>query len=344
MATLQTNELIKGLESVKAFSPFLIDDDILKQHIQQARQDYLSLDKRDKSTMQLMELIEPQRIFLKQTKQDKLLNGTEVYCLPYPLPMAYCTQVDDRDIIIVGQGLIDLISYTIHCAHFENTIPLHFSSYHSLKYRRDMPFTELVSNCLFLFALRFYCYAEPIPDIYTLLTEQQKEDSKIAISGALLFIILHELGHIQLGHLDGHNVRPSVKAKLIHEELNSTRQIELEADAFAIRSLIEPAQEAGQYWCSMAMSFFSNLELISGTQHDTHPLAINRRFVSANSANTGEHFSKLAKRYNDTRQQEQSFEGKLYDTNREGSLKVLQEINQVLESSGIKINFGVTDK
>lgn len=92
------------------------------------------------------------------------------------------------------------------------------------------------------------------------------EESKLAINGALLFTLLHELGHHKLKHLEfSNNIRPIHYPLALEENLSILQHQEMEADTFALNCLIEPAKIIGTYWQQNAVNFSykSSLSLVT---------------------------------------------------------------------------------
>jgi IrrE N-terminal-like domain len=72
--------------------------------------------------------------------------------------------------------------------------------------------------------------------IHDMLGPKAQADVMAAFRGAVCFVLLHELGHIELGHLRFSEVR-SERGHLSLQEpelLNAYQEAELEADAFAM--------------------------------------------------------------------------------------------------------------
>jgi hypothetical protein len=105
-----------------------------------------------------------------------------------------------------------------------------------------------------------------------------RKNVKMGYLGAVLFILMHEVGHIHLGHLDavlGYSERP-IRSLAIDEPIGDAQSNEFEADAFAYTSLRD---EVRQDIISSVLFFlgpFAFLEAFAFPDGDSHPLAVNR--------------------------------------------------------------------
>ncbi|MEO1219812.1 MAG: hypothetical protein AAFY42_00485 [Pseudomonadota bacterium] len=118
--------------------------------------------------------------------------------------------------------------------------------------------------------------SEP-PRLNDLLGENISNSIATGFNGALCFLLLHELGHIELGHtrLSGH-AEPLTSPLLLDEAMSTERLQEFEADGFALGG-ITPRFRAGLI-SSLIHLFggFAMLEAFTGALGARHPLSLNR--------------------------------------------------------------------
>ena len=100
----------------------------------------------------------------------------------------------------------------------------------------------------------------------------------IRVSHALWFIVMHEIGHVELGHLTGEgSVIPAVYPSLaLQEPLNELKAQEFAADAYVVNSLQADAVPHTAGFVLPALKMLSDIEARLRTSTDTHPLALNR--------------------------------------------------------------------
>lgn len=348
MGILSTEQLIHGVKNGRPIAPFSIQDEIIEQYIKLIKLKRMTL-KTDSQEAKLlaMHLREPLD-FVRQEKR-LALSQCEIYVLPLPLCMAYAEASGKNPIIVIASGFIDLVANAIFAAHLQSILPQELNSYYLFKYRKDMPASNLLTNAIFLLQLHFYRFCKPLPNIYALATPQMFEESKLAINGALLFTLLHELGHHKLKHLEfSNNIRPIHYPLALEENLSILQHQEMEADTFALNCLIEPAKIIGTYWQQNAVNFFLQIELVSGNYSDkNHPMAINRSFYSDTLRNNWgkeyevaprpKFFRNIANRYLATKESKSEEMNALIQTTREGCLNILNEINEALLQFGIDL-------
>lgn len=332
---LSTERVVSGIRRGLLMAPLMPAEAVIDRHVEQVRRQRLALRSNDPASTRLLQLVSAQLMWLKPEIREAL-GRTEIYCLDLPLSVAYCDRVDDRALIVLGQGLIDLIAYRVCCSHFEAMFPEAMATYPLSGYRTDLSALEMLSNALMLLGCQFYTTASPLPDVCTQLSQASREDCERAISGALLYVLLHELGHLQLGHLERNEIRALSVPQAVPESLSVFQQQEYEADRFATNALIDVAQVLAALWQGSALNFYQQLELITGQRSDSHPLAINRRLDAAvrqvevggahGIAIDTVHINTLAERFLDTEAAVRERPNALIATPREACLRIFREL------------------
>lgn len=351
MGTLTTDQLIYGLRNGRPLAPFSIQEEIINAYIKIIQTERMVLRTDSEEVKQLVAHIKEPLSFISPVRR-KELGQCEIYVLPFPLCMAYAEEPEERGRkprIVIGNGLVDLIANTIFLSHLHLILPSELDHYYLLNFRKDMSARELFTNALFLLHLRFFRFCEPLPNIFALMTPEMIEDSLMAVNGALLFTLLHELGHHKLNHFEpGNTLRPTHYQFAVKESLSTIQQQELEADQFAADSLIERAKVIGTYWHHNAVAFFVQMELVSGNASDDgHPMALNRCFYSDSFRNEWgqdfdvtsrpKFFKTTARRFLATKNSSKEEANALIQTSREGCLNILQEICTLLLNFGLDL-------
>lgn len=339
MATMTSKELVRGIRHGRPLGPFTVTDEVIDSSINRIEQQRLALNTDSPESKALWTMIDQPLEFVRKDRLQQL-NDCDIYVLPLPLCFAFAEATNEAERIVVGQGLVDLIAHTVFASYLQSKIPSKWNSFHLLKYRRDMNLPALLATNLFLHQQHFYCHNYPLPDITSIISPEEKLEGQIGIGGAVTFILLHELGHHRLGHLDNEAVRPQHFTNLVNETLNPIQQQEYEADQFALESLLEPARVIGTYWQRNAAAFFTELELVSGERSEEHPLSINRSHYSANLRKKylGENedilqqknLHELGTRFLATEEQTNKNNNQLINTPHESCRTVLKDIVQIL--------------
>lgn len=114
--------------------------------------------------------------------------------------------------------------------------------------------------------------------IHDMLGTKARNEVIVAVYGALVFVLLHEIGHIELGHIGKTGVYSERQhfSLLEQEALSLSKENELAADNFAIRLL--PKKSRVDFMPSLVflLGAFAFLEVFSGNLDEKHPLAVNR--------------------------------------------------------------------
>lgn len=320
---LSNEALLRGLRHGRMISPMMLDEYLIENALDIVREQQMSVSTDTKDVSSIREILSGQIDFLKLEIKSGIQNSN-IFVLPLPHCIAFTDYIDDKNCICLSQGLIDLVAAVLHMPQILPMLPDHIKDEQLL---REMTVSECLVNALFILLLRFYRFGEPLPNIRAVLPEDVLPDIDLSISGAIAFIILHEYAHAALGHLEDDAPQSSVNVQItpiIQEEFNRYQKEELEADQFALNSLLSEAVELGGLWRKQALTFFSWLELITGHHSsESHPAAINR------SQNT---FNNPAEHFEESRKYSPGGVNPLTETSRENCIGILDRVN--LELSG----------
>lgn len=348
MGILSTTQIIKGLKQGRPIAPFFSDEKIIDQFVEEVSKQQMILQTTAPEVTQLFHRLKPQLDFISLERKQALLE-CDLFVLPFSIWVGYADELNGKPIIVISQGMIDLIANTIMASVLQGELPKELDSYYMFPFRKDMPASHLVTNALFLMQLNFYKSCKPLPNIVSLLSVDMLKQSRDAINGALLFVLFHELGHHKLGHLENETIRPMRYSTTINEELSIEQHQEMDADNFALESLIEQAQIFGSYWHQNAINFFMQMEQVSGNPSGfEHPLAINRAFYSdLLRSNIEENydisprkkfFDKISNRYLSTQHHTAEKANELIETPYDTCMNVLKEVNHTLAMFNIDIS------
>ena len=182
-------------------SPFSIELDLLDKYVDCAIEKKLILSTASIETEQLFLHLKEQLDFISVDKRLALLQ-CEVIVLPFPLCLSYAHELENgRKIIVIANGLINLVANAIFSSHVQSALPPEIDKYYLLNHH-GMPVSHLFANAIFLLQLHSYRFCSPLPNLQALLSSKMLQQCREAINGALLFILLHELVHQQV-YIDG---------------------------------------------------------------------------------------------------------------------------------------------
>ena len=209
----------------------------------------------------------------------------------YGIDSAYTNAIPDTSQaaprIFVFQGLLQILYYIIHLIRvLERLQALRPVARFSLD-GEDLP--EALAFSMAGFSILSDALLEqrfPAVLLHDMLGPIARADALSAYRFAVLFVLLHELGHIESGHLQSSQVRSERPAMALAEpeRLSVIQTQELTADAFAL-DRIKPAYRA-ELMPSLIFFFtpFTFLEAFSGALSKSHPLAVNRLSALAQRA------------------------------------------------------------
>lgn len=236
-----------------------------------------------KPTNALAKLITRNIKFLKPDVLAQLQN-CEVYVVPVPFCGAYSRQ---NNTIVIGNGLIDLL-FAYGCwSFFSEAIQEDLQQVKTSEHFPSLNVRDEITLLLFILQYRAYAYGEPMPDFGALLDDGAIRDVLTALAGGMTFILLHELGHLLLGHHDSEkSPRPITMPFVIAETLEKFQCQEFEADDFAMNAIISDFQPLHNTWVNMALGFHIQCETLLSDRGNYHPVGINR-LLYANGRSDG---------------------------------------------------------
>ena len=224
----------------------------------------------------LFEVLQVQLAMLKPEVRQ-MLEAQPIFVVEFDRCLAF-SEVDQQhgSSIVLSTGMIDLLAATIYDLYVQAEIPAALDHV-LIETAENLPVSTLFPNLTLLLRYRYLRYGEKLPAFSSPLSVAALTMCRDSIHGALLFLVLHELGHIVHGHHQGDAMpRHLPFGSVIEEDINDYQRQEIEADQFALDALIEPARPLGNFWMTQSLNFFSSLELITGKRQTSHPLALNR--------------------------------------------------------------------
>ncbi|CAA0099505.1 Uncharacterised protein [Halioglobus japonicus] len=237
----------------------------------------MQLDSEDPALTALFDIVsEPLALVRPESRQA--LGECEVYVLPFPLCTAYSTRRDDRRIIIVGSGLLDLIETTAYSAHVIGALPHAADTCYPISALPDQTLANLFNTLVMTLLHHYFTGEGGLPNMKGLATPAMAHEARISSAGGIAFILLHELAHLEHHFGDAPIALDLSAGAAIEESLTPQQRQEHEADQIALDYLEPQWQDVGHFYLHSAFDFFTRLDLLSGQFQKTHPLTLNRLF------------------------------------------------------------------
>ena len=203
------------------------------------------------------------------------LNRTDIYVVPQPLCNARADHATHS--IVLFDGLFKVLMFRMEFSLLLAEVNKHLEAVGDKigLSRKELPHIAYRAQSL---SLHFLHHPEPLPELNEHFDERLKQDARVAFCGGLLFILFHELGHLELGHA-GTLGTPRLKSTptlACVEDLNSRKTQEFEADAYAFEAFVPKARSMVIVNVWYVMSLFLDYESLAGPGNVTHPFSINR--------------------------------------------------------------------
>lgn len=185
---------------------------------------------------------------------------------------------DGRRQVIVFEGLCQLIHFYADLITVFDLLQTQRSDCVVLVDDAEQPEALAFSLASFALIADFIETGRTLNPISRLLGRRSRRNAAIGYLGAVLFVLLHEAGHLHLGHTEqapGNSERPPVSPALA-EDITPYQQREFDADRFAYMSLREGIR---QDFISSILFFlgpFAFLEAFALPAGRSHPLSVNR--------------------------------------------------------------------
>lgn len=133
----------------------------------------------------------------------------------------------------------------------------------------------------YLHACSVIYFFEPgnLPDIDALLSTRTREKVTITLEAALIFLLLHELGHVDFRRRAGPSMSPgasTISEFVLPEELDARKEEELSADQFALQQVPREFQLHLVHGATFLLNIHNYVERFSGKAPEHHPMSVNR--------------------------------------------------------------------
>jgi hypothetical protein len=194
--------------------------------------------------------------------------------LPILVPSAYfhaeTRVIDSVARIVFHEGLLAVLSFAAQLDVLVATIREKSPREEAKAVGREI--SSLGVDLFYLYQRRPFV----LPVLRERFTEAMDRESLMLFGSAEMFVLLHEVGHIKLGHLSGEEPQPIARELPIGERLTFVKEQELEADAYALQRVSGDRTFmllGGAMHYLTRLAYFQNF---TGARAAAYPHAINR--------------------------------------------------------------------
>jgi hypothetical protein len=287
--SLSVDEAARALEGLAAaLGPTSISDSLercsssLKARTIPIRSD----DEPSKAVRRLLE------VFSEYMTEDaiKLTSGTAVFCIDQPICNAFASRTRTGiPYVLIYSGLVNVALYRLCISILVANANLMLQARGGDIEPARTHLKAIAFNCMAL-SFWFYIDGEPLPSVLETFNEAHKTQAWHGLGGALAFIVMHEIGHIELGHIniDGRPF-PQIYSTLVAEDINAFKAMEFEADRFALSSMKQELRPTLISSLLMVLDLMSDLECMCLPLSASHPLVVNRISTLLDAMNLSPH-------------------------------------------------------
>ena len=285
-AYLTADEIIQSLEQGIQFGANHMSENMLRRTIERIRNKQDRLEESNLEGLALQKMIRRGLSLFQKDKVEQLL-ACEIYVLPYPICIAHSRLMGQRKIIVIGNGMLDLLYAMANWAQVTETLPVELDSIFPFTDWPNVSATSGFAVFTFILIYRYYQFGECLPDFKALLQSKDKKWVQNGMESAVLFLLFHEVGHHSLEHLTSDEIRPMIAHSIIDEELSNYQKKELEADWFVYQSLSPETRKVFQTFMIMGLNFHSLYENLLSVGGQEHPLTLNRLYHAQQNIEEG---------------------------------------------------------
>lgn len=244
----------------------------------------ISADLASDNSKYLRQVVEAHREILKPDAYERLTR-TDMFGVPVNFIDATVRRKEGRDQIFMFEGMQQLIFFYASLIRVMDLLGVEQPDYTVTVGGEDHPAVVLAGMAGFAILADGMATGREFGAISDLVDPAAFRNTGLGYQGAVMFILLHELGHIERGHLGSGIGRSEVHEMELAfpEEIRSRQLKEFEADAFAIEAIREDMRAV---WMSNVLFFLGPFAFIETFMHPkaaAHPLSANRisRLVKA---------------------------------------------------------------
>lgn len=280
LTQLKTSDLIEALQSVeRAF-----DGALPGQSAERARKEIQTssgvVTSEDPATVELHAIFANYSRHILTDAAYAQLRRTNIFCLDQPICNAQARKTQEgTPFALIYTGLLSVATFRLGLAILIHNVQLMQRCKGENTVANEATLKALSFNAV---ALSYWFYLDgepnPLPGFCDLFCEEHRLQMIHGVGGAISFVVMHEVGHIELGHLTAKShPLPQMHGPMDFEELNAAKTMELEADRFAA-SCFKPEIRLGIVTgLSAVMDIFADMDgMCLIPRESSHPFIVNR--------------------------------------------------------------------
>ena len=276
LETLSTSELSNALRDVKSALASTYLSAAMERHLAEVSATGTVLRSDTPETLQLRQFVLEYSGFLTQAAIG-FFSETALFRHRLPCCNALARETQDGiPYVLICEGLIQITGYRQALNILVHNLQLMLEKKVQDPETAQAHLTTLTFNAL-AYSYWSYLAGEQLPDLAGLFGTTHKSNLTIGLAGASAFVIMHEIGHIRLGHTrEAHPAPPQIYTSLPFEDMTALKAMELEADRFAIACVKDELKPSMAASALIILDVFSDFECMCLPRSASHPLVINR--------------------------------------------------------------------
>jgi hypothetical protein len=276
---LDRSQILALVDEGLAAAPLPYAPDVRIRLRRMAAEGVLRASSRSQESLQLASAIAPFAPLIRPAAIEALA-ARDVASVPLPVCNAIAKIQAGRECVFVFDGLLDAAAANVAMSHAVENLPAAFDTTFPQSDYPTVSARAWVGVILGWLINRFLTHAEGLPDFRILIAPPARDtEIRHAFMGAAWWILLHELGHLTLGHtlLAASSSRPAISKDLVVTQALSPFQLqEFDADEFAFHCLTDTGKKLAYGWANYALGPSMMLETLASCLGETHPLSVNR--------------------------------------------------------------------
>jgi hypothetical protein len=207
----------------------------------------------------------------------ELLDKIPIFCHALPICNAVARRSAGGDpFVLIYSGLLSVAKYRLSLAILISNLEFMLEQKSNDVTRAKKALSEIAAPAQ---ALSYWYYVMPstLPEFADIFCEPHKAQVEHGLGSATLFVALHEIGHIRLGHIDGgRSPIPQILNSYVEERFDELKMLEFAADEFAIRCIKPTLQMSFLTSIFIILDLISDVECYCLPRGESHPYVINR--------------------------------------------------------------------
>lgn len=219
--------------------------------------------------------------FCLTEEAKEALRSTPIFCANYDGFLAYSSIHAGEPYILISTGVLHAASYRLSLAIITNSLIEMFRGRAANPDEAQSVLGLEVAKARDL-SIMLWSDLSKLPKLDHVFNPKHQQQFVDGILGCLIYIAMHEVGHIALGHVAGRGADNITRVLYTDEAMNRAKNKEFSADQFALESVRPEHRISFVTNMLIAFELYMDIERTL-SQNNTHPLSINRIDSIANA-------------------------------------------------------------